>query len=175
MHVNGCLLPPTQFCFPGCSTSSYTVVDESLTADINQSGLVLACAARRYSLLPESVHDFGSFGLHFFLVSAENGQGAEYAVVTRYLSHTHTTASHSNVPANCIDCSHQHGLQHDLANVMSQGGLRGGGGSTLLQGLKALLEESTVDTSEQSLYDELCDLVERKPKNFASSIKGFGQ
>ena len=91
------------------------------------------------------------------------------------VTHTHTTASHSNVPANCIDCSHQHGLQHDLANVMSQGGLRGGGGSTLLQGLKALLEESTVDTSEQSLYDELCDLVERKPKNFASSIKGFGQ
>ena len=23
---------------------------------------------------------------------------------------THTTASHSNVPANCIDCSHQHGF-----------------------------------------------------------------
>jgi hypothetical protein len=35
------------------------------------------------------------------------------------------------------------------------------------------LEESTVDTSEQSLYDELCDLVDRKPKNLLQALKAL--
>lgn len=83
------------------------------------------------------------------------------------------TASHSNVHASCNEFYHHHGLQHDLAYVMSQGGLRGGGGSSLLPGLKAFLKETIVDTSEQTLYDELCGLVSRKPKNLLQALKAL--